>query len=80
MAGIDFWNGLKQGFRAFSANINAVVNTVLLSIAYVIGIGVTALVAKVAGKKFLTMQRAKGTYWKPVQKREQPLDEAFRQF
>lgn len=76
----SFLRGLKLGFAAFGANISAIVNAVLLSVAYIVGIGLTALVARLSRKKFLDVAKRKTTYWKPVSQRMHKMEESYRQF
>ncbi len=61
-----------------------IVTVVLLTIAYGIGIGITAIIARLARKQFLDISKGKlplkKTYWKPVEQREHRMEESFRQF
>ena len=47
------FNGFKKGMKCFSDNISTVINFLLLSIVYFIGIGLTSITAKIFGKHFL---------------------------
>ena len=49
----QFFNGFKKGMKCFSDNISTVINFLLLSIVYFIGIGLTSITAKIFGKHFL---------------------------
>lgn len=46
-------------------DMNMFLNLVLLSLTYIIGVGITFLVAKLMGKKFLDTNKSRG-YWKDV--------------
>ncbi|MBS1266525.1 MAG: hypothetical protein MAG795_00492 [Candidatus Woesearchaeota archaeon] len=54
----EFRNGLKQ----YSALINTLTNVILLSIVYIIGVGLTWLIGKIFGKQFLYLGKKK-SYW-----------------
>jgi hypothetical protein len=71
-----------EGFRRFGARIGLIVNMVLLSVVYLIGVGVTSVVAKLAGKRFFPakMSSSKKTYWSELDKKKQPLERSYRQF
>ena len=72
--------GLHCGFGDFGQNIAGIVNTALLAIAYVLGVGITWLVAKIGQKRFLDLEPAKRkSYWiriAPAKSR----DDFYRQF
>jgi len=55
----DFQNGLKE----FGLCISTVVNTVLLSIVYIIGVGIASLANKVSKKELLELKKKDGSYW-----------------
>ena len=74
-----FVRGLRDGFLVFGKNTTAIVTAVLLSVAYLIGVGLTSLVARIARKHFLELTLHKGTYWKPVTPRK-TMEENYRQF
>lgn len=70
------------GMRAFGERVGAVVNTVLLTLAYVAGIGATALLARLISKQFLvtTSSLKSSTYWQPAAKKPAARQQALRQF
>ena len=78
----EFFKGLKQGFRSFGELIGMVVNSALLLVAYIIGVGITSIIAKITGKHFLEMKLDKksDSYWKPFQTRRTGSLEDYRQF
>lgn len=83
MSGVkEFANGFSKGMRSFGDNISLIVNSVLLSVAYFLGVGLTAIVAKVAGKNFLekkTSSEAK-SYWSDLNLKKKEFREYYRQF
>jgi len=83
--GIKFWifvNGLKKGQKKFGENIAAVVNLILLSVVYIIGVGLTSVFAKVAKKKFLELKIDEEckSYWADLDLTKKHLEEYYRQF
>ncbi|USN45017.1 MAG: hypothetical protein H6502_03055 [Candidatus Woesearchaeota archaeon] len=78
----SFLLGFKKGFKLFSENIALIVNVVLLTFVYVIGIGITSLVAKLFGKHFMAMRldKKKKTYWEKLELKKESMDSYYRQF
>ena len=77
-----FLIGFKEGFRSFGHVVVNIVNFVLLFFVYFIGVGITALVAKVFGKHFLDLKMNKGakSYWMDLNLGKKPQEEYYRQF
>ncbi len=77
-----FFKGFKKGVNSFGCKISIIVNSVLLSVVYLIGVGVTSLIAKVSGKHFLDMKISKSreTYWSELNLRKKTREEYYRQF
>ena len=48
-----FIEGVKEGQKYFGENIAIIVNSVLLSLVYIIGIGIVSITAKIFKKEFL---------------------------
>jgi len=78
----DFWKGFRKGFKAFGQGVTLVVNTLLLLIVYIFGVGITSVIARLAGKKFMDMELQKGakTYWTELNLKKKPIEEYYRQF
>ena len=68
-----------KGFKDFGHNITLIINSVLLTVVYVLGVGITSLIARVAGKKFLDTQK-KDSYWEDWDLEKSPEEEYYRQF
>ncbi|MBN1645423.1 hypothetical protein JW868_00110 [Candidatus Woesearchaeota archaeon] len=77
-----FFKGLKKGTESFSSNITTIINTLLLSIVYFIGVGITSIIARLFGKEFLDLRQSKKirTYWSTLNLKKKPMDEYYRQF
>lgn len=74
---------LKKSFHILGQIIRMSISFTLLSIIYILGIGVTAIIARLAGKQFLKTKPEKGleTYWQDLSEGEKPtLEEYYRQF
>jgi large-conductance mechanosensitive channel len=78
----QFLSGFRRGFSDFGELVTDVVNFVLLSFVYFIGVGLTALFAKASGKHFLSLgkDRKKATYWHEERIGTRQQDSYFRQF
>jgi hypothetical protein len=74
--------GFKRGLGLFGENISTIVNTLLLSVVYLIGIGLTSIFAKITGKVFLKMKLSSkvDTYWLDLNQKVKSDDEYYRQF
>jgi hypothetical protein len=82
-AGIEsFLKGLNSGQKRFGESIAVIVNSTLLSIVYFMGIGLTALFAKIVKKRFLDLKIDKDceTYWSDLSLTKRSLEECYRQF
>ena len=59
-----FFKGLKTGMREFSHGLATSVNFILLSIVFILGIGLVSIVSKIKGKKFLKERNDnENTFW-----------------
>jgi len=66
--------------KEFGIGVSVIVNSLLLSIVYVAGVGFTSLFAKLVGKRFLETKKKKDTYWSDLDLKKKPLEEYYRQF
>ena len=68
----DFLSGFKEGFQSFGHGVAKVVNVVVLTIVYFLGIGVISVIAKIARKEFLSLKLdyERGTYWEDYEECE----------
>lgn len=77
----QFFNGFKKGVEIFGSNISIIINSVLLSIVYVVAGSLTHLAARLAGKHFLDTKILKtGTYWVDLNLKKKDIKEYYRQF
>tara|TARA_Y100000310_G_scaffold330908_1_gene403485 strand:+ start:976 stop:1218 length:243 start_codon:yes stop_codon:yes gene_type:complete len=73
---------IYKGQKIFGEDIAAIINSVLLTIVYILGIGLTSLTAKILRKSFLDLKPSprKKTYWQDLNITKRPLEEYYRQF
>ncbi len=77
----NFLGGFREGFAEFGENIAMLVNSALLLVVYIAGVGLTSLFARAVGKKFLDEGfREKGTYWQELGLKKKPRDDYYRQY
>ncbi|MBW2990837.1 hypothetical protein KY348_03965 [Candidatus Woesearchaeota archaeon] len=78
---IQFFKGFGKGLKEFGTGISTIVNSVLLLIVYIIGVGLTSVFAKLFGKHFLDLKKPKTkTYWKELNLKKEPIEKYYRQF
>ncbi len=78
----QFFKGFKKGTNNFGKCIVTIINSVLLLIAYLFGIGLTSIFAKLIGKHFLRTKISKTakSYWSDLNPKKKPVEEYYRQF
>ena len=74
--------GTWKGFKDFSHILTTLVNTILLLPIYLVGVGLTSIVAKVKKKEFLEGKLSPETksYWNDLNVKKKPLQEYYQQF
>ncbi len=77
---IKIWQVLKKSFLAFGGFMQKVVNTILFTVVYFIGIGLTSLFMKLFGKKFLELSPTKeqDSYYKECTATKRSKEDFFR--
>ena len=79
---MSFIESIKEGFKLFGDTIAYLVNSVLLFVVYVVGVGISALFVKLAGKELMrkkTDSKA-DTYWVPLNLKKEKMENYYRQF
>jgi len=69
-----------EGSKMFGELISAIVNLLLLTFVYFIGVGLTSIFARVFGKKFIDENVTQNSYWEELNLTTRPLGEYYRQF
>ena len=79
---LQFINGFKEGQKEFGETIGIIVNSVLLTIVYFVGVGFTFVVSRIFKKRFLDVKlfRDNKTYWSDLNLRKKNINEHYRQF
>ncbi len=82
MALKEFFKGIQQGFHTFGKSVNTLVNTVLLSITYILGVGLASLLWKRKKKRGLDLQldKEKKSYYEDLNLTTPTKKEYLRQF
>jgi len=76
-----FARGFRKGFKDFSDLIANIVNFVLLSVVYFIGVGITSIIAKLFKKGFLNLKKEnKKSYWTNNEVKKGEIEDYYRQF
>ena len=76
----QFFRGFKKGMGNFGYNIALIINTVLLTIVYLLGVGLTSIFAKAFRKHFLDMKSSNDSYWSDLNLKNKSMEECYRQF
>ena len=78
-----FFKAFYEGMKTFGACIVDIVNFVLLIPVYFIGVGLTAIIAKMFGKHFMNLKKpdkkAK-TYWVDKEQKKPKIDDFYKEF
>jgi hypothetical protein len=78
----QFFKGFKEGMDSFGQTIAIIINSFLLTIVYIFGVGITSIIAKLSGKHFLETKVSKkqDSYWSDHNLKKKPIEEYYRQF
>lgn len=78
----EFITGFKEGQKLFGEHIGIIINSILLSLVYFLGVGITSIFARIFGKHFLELNIDKGlpTYWSELNLTKKSMEEYYRQF
>lgn len=77
-----FLSGVQEGMKFFGERTGALVNAALLTIVYFFGIGMTNILSRVFGKKFLELniESARKSYWVNIGEKPEKIHRYYRQF
>jgi hypothetical protein len=78
----QFWRGFKKGMKGFGQSLSVIIDSILLSVVYFLGVGLTSLAARLFHKHFLDMRLSKRrkSYWSDLNLEKRPVEEYYRQF
>mgnify|MGYP001579666641 CR=1 FL=1 len=75
------WDFIKGVLEPFARAISSIVNFILLSIVYFIGIGPVSVLMKLFGKHFLELKKHnRKSNWDDHKVTKQPLEQYYRTF
>ena len=78
---MSFFKGFRKGMVTFGHNIAGIINTLLLLLVYILAVIPTALIAKIAGKRFLDLKPTKEkSYWQDLNLKKKTMEAYYRQF
>lgn len=71
-----------EGMHLFGKKVTHFVNSILLLIVYLFGVGITSIIAKLLGKHFLELKidKNKDTYWDDTNVSNREIKEYLKQF
>ena len=78
----EFYNDFKDGQKIFGEDIAVIINSALLSLVYIIGVGATFFIAKFTKKTFLDVKidESVESYWVDLNLGKKKMEEYYRQF
>ena len=77
----NFFVGIWKGMHQFGNSLVAIINFILLLPVYFIGVGISAIIAKVSGKHFLKLQKEKKkSYWVDRKIVKPKMEDFYKQF
>ncbi len=76
-----FLRGFKRGSGDFGLNLSVIINSALLLLVYLMGVGITSGFAKLVKKSFLdTAASERDTYWDDLNLKRKRKESYYRQF
>lgn len=78
----EFISGFKRGMNIFGETIAVIVNSVLLLVVYIVGVGLSWLISKLSKKLLLETRiwKQKTTYWTDLKLGTKPIKKYYQQF
>ncbi len=77
-----FLEGVKKGQKKFGEPLAAIVNSILLSFVYFLGVGLTFIFAKLSKKHFLDLKpdKSRESYWEELNLDKEKIENYYKQF
>lgn len=78
----DFLEGVKKGQKNYGDNLAAIINSILLSLVYILGAGLTSIFAKISKKHFLdlNLDKPRESYWEELNLDKEKIGSYYKQF
>jgi hypothetical protein len=78
---LSFFKGVQSGMKLFGECTSALVNAILLSVVYLVGIGLSRLLAPRSHREMMEPPSKRSrSYWRSMRAEKRSLDEHYRQF
>jgi len=75
------FSGIKEGFEGFGKIITTIVNFFLLLLVYIVGVGITSILAKLGKKEILSKKlHQEKSYWSDLNLNDSNIERYYRQF
>ncbi|MDO8509357.1 MAG: hypothetical protein Q7S27_06780 [Nanoarchaeota archaeon] len=80
--GKQFFINMKKGQKDFGEDIARLVNSALLTVVYLLGVGLTSVIGRLFRKSFLDLKpdKNKKSYWEDLELNNKNIEEYYRQF
>jgi hypothetical protein len=77
-----FLKGIKSGQRKFGESVAALINSLLLSLVYFFGVGITFIFSKILNKSFLDLklEKSRKSYWEELNLSKENIEKYYKQF
>jgi|APSaa5957512535_1039671.scaffolds.fasta_scaffold336451_2 hypothetical protein len=69
----------KKGIYKFIADMNLLINSIIMFLIYFFGVGITSILSKIFGKHFLYITQ-KDSYWHDINLNKDSIEEYYTQF
>lgn len=74
------FNAIKRILQPVGKIISTIVNFILLSIVYLVGVGLTSIIAKLFGNHFLDLKPKKASNWIEHKITKESIEKYYRMF
>ena len=74
------WIAVRNILEPIAKTVSNIVNFILLSIVYFVGIGIVSISMKLSGKHFLELRQNKRSNWHEHKVTKEPLKNYYRTF
>ncbi len=79
---MSFFGDFTDGMKEFGLIINIIINTILLTIVYFVGVGFSSIVGAIVKKKFLDSEISEDidSYWSDLNLKKESIERYYKQF
>jgi len=78
----SFFKRFKNGTHDFAMAISSIINVILLSLTYLIAVGLTSVAGKLVKKRFLNidLSKKKKSYWSNLNLKVKKIEEYYKRY